>query len=196
MHKHEEEALSCLQSCVSHQVNTHQVDAVKKKLKAVEPELFRCKYCKRNYKKKSEASSCAAKCKPKFTKKHNSFRDFRKGILEGKGIILEDTPQGQIAPLHQCATCGSKYHTSDAAMSCYQSHMVLKLKKPPLEPNIAEFSSTDLLEEIDEENFDFHDSDSFVDEQSSPKEMFTCPVCKEEYSSEADQQQCYATHFD
>ena len=50
MHKHEEEVLSCLQSCVSHHVSTHQVDAIKRKLKAVEPESYRCKYCKRNYK--------------------------------------------------------------------------------------------------------------------------------------------------
>ena len=98
--------------------------------------------------------------------------------------------------LHQCATCGSKYHTFDAAMSCYQSHNVIKLKNTPAEPKIEEYSSIDPSEEIDEENFDFHDSDSFVDEQSSPKQVFTCPVCKEEYSSEADQQQCYATHFD
>ena len=96
--------------------------------------------------------------------------------------------------LQQSAVDVTPVSDRSLAKVCFNSHAIKALQKKKKEGEEEELILLD-LESIDTE-FDFHDTDSFVETASKPKAIHKCPVCKQEYDSEEDLSQCYSTHFD
>ena len=97
----------------------------------------------------------------------------------------------------KCSRCNTQFQTQAQAKACFNSHAIKALQEEIKKEEVNKEEELILLdlESIDTE-FDFHDSDSFVETPSKPKAIHKCPVCKQEYDSEEDLSQCYSTHFD
>ena len=198
----ERHALTCLKNCGSHDLDAHQVDKLELVGRKREPAIkkfakeqsFRCKYCKRTYESKDEATACASACKPLFAGKHRDFLAFR-------DIHLSNEPLADALKLKgfQCGRCNSFYHSQDEAKACFNGHAIAALteQRETMQVVSDPIVEDDALNaELVDLDFDFHDSDSFVEYPEKKVKLHQCPVCKEEYDSEEDQAQCYATHFD
>lgn len=202
VHKEETHALTCLKNCGSDDLSAHQIDRLhlvgkkpKIRLKAKpQSATYRCKYCKRTYENKDDALECAASCKPLFARKHRDFLAFRQVHLSAVG---QGNKEAQEQSTTKCSRCNSQFPTEAEAKACFNSHAIKALRKEIKKDETNKEEELILLDlESIDADFDFQDSDSFVETASKAKAIHKCPVCKQEYDSEEDLSQCYSTHFD
>ncbi len=204
-HKIEREALTCLKNCGSDDLSSYQIDQLhvvgkkpKIRLKA-KPQCtsYRCKYCKRTYEGKGDALECAASCKPLFAGKHRDFLEFRNFYVSASESAISAHKTSEDGSPTKCSRCNTEYSSEAEAKTCFNEHAIAALKNDVKKDETDKQEESILLDlESIDTDFDFHDSDSFVETASKAKTVHKCPVCKQEYDSEEDLSQCYSTHFD